>query len=336
MRTRHFSAAGMLLVAIGLTASAAALAPVHAAQQPSVYHGHADGHAHADGAGVFAAGPLPYPARGGWDTTQHDGVALATDAPDLTTLPTIHAIYLYPSNAPNRFAQLAAKFQHDARRASSFLHSLTGRSLRFDERADSRAAYATPIHDVSVLKSKYNDKKLGGSTQFNLVRDEITARGFNKPNKKYLVWVDAGSSWCGQSQMPADPQRSPANKAEGTTVSTVYRYNDPASAEGGFCSGVVVLHELTHALGAVQTTAPNWAGGHCDDWGNDVMCTASTAPPYDPALGMHYDYGNDDYWDPAADPNSGSTAKLGWWTTNLSRFVCPTAGCEYPNANPGY
>ena len=65
--------------------------------------------------------------------------------------------------------------------------------------------------------------------------------------------------------------------------------------------------------------------------------------------GFYVDYGNDDYWDPAADPFSTSSAKLGWWTINLSKFVCPSApgtlnpetgapyaDCSLPNARPGY
>ena len=50
---------------------------------------------------------------------------------------------------------------------------------------------------------------------------------------------------------------------------------------------------------------------------------------------MYFDYGLDDYWDPAADPDSGSTAKLAWWTVNLSKFLCPAAGCDFPN-DPQY
>jgi hypothetical protein len=78
-------------------------------------------------------------------------------------------------------------------------------------------------------------------------------------------------------------------------------------------------------MGAVQPQAPHYDAGHCNDHGNDVLCRSASAIPYDPEGGRHFDYGNDDYWDPAADPASGSTGKLGWWTVNLSRFLCPPA-----------
>jgi hypothetical protein len=39
---------------------------------------------------------------------------------------------------------------------------------------------------------------------------------------------------------------------------------------------------------------------------------------------MYFDYGNDDYWDPP------QGVPLGWWTLNLSRFICPDAQCNRP------
>jgi len=37
--------------------------------------------------------------------------------------------------------------------------------------------------------------------------------------------------------------------------------------------------------------------------------------------GPYVDWASDDYWDPAGD-------QLGWWTVNLSRYVCPDAACN--------
>jgi hypothetical protein len=292
----------------------------------------------ATGGGLTALRSMP------WDPSQYDGVALTADAPDPTTLPTVHAVYLYPSDAPNRFGQYAAMFQRDARRASGFLEDSFGRAIRWDERIGSDGM--TPYLDISVIRSKYPTKRLGGGQQFSLVRTELSARGFTNPNKKYLVWLDAPSSFCGQSEAPIESARGPANAAERRTVSAIYRYYPPTDANGGFCSPV--LHELAHAMGAVQPSAPHYEAGHCNDNGNDLLCRMASTIPYDAALGgFYYDYGNDDYWDPAADPRSGSSVKLGWWTVNLSRFLCPPAptpdpsgaaraDCTRPNANPGY
>ena len=288
-----------------------------------------------DNRGKPAAGPFQTPPEP-WSPADYDGLALSQDAADLTTLPSVHAVYVYPSDGANRFAQFAAMFQRDARRASDTLTSLYGRGLRFDERLG--ADGATRYLDISVIKSRYTAARLGGDSQFSLVRDDLSRAGFTKSSKKYLVWLDAPSRLCGQSDSPMDRRRSAKNSAEGRTVSAIYRYYDSGNEQGGFCSPV--LHELSHAMGAVQPSAPHYTGGHVNDNANDILGVIASAIPYDPAVGRFYDYGTDDYWDPAADPSIAPGdprhgRKLGWWTTNLSRFVCPVSGCQNPST-PNY
>lgn len=292
------------------------------------------------------AGPLITVQAPPWDASQYDGQVLAADGPDLTSLPAVHAVYIYPSDANSRFLTFAAMFQRDARRASTMLDTSVGHALRWDERFGTGANASTRYLDITVIKSKYTTKRLAGGQQFSLIRNDLSARGLTDANKKYLVWLDASSTYCGQSDAPTDAVRSPANRAEARTVSAIFRYYqyDPNGANGGFCSPV--LHELAHSMGAVQPSAPHYVGGHCNDNGNDLLCLFASTIPYDANLGGYYfDYGNDDYWDPVADPTSGSQQKLGWWTVNLSRFMCPSsldlatgmfrANCEIPNS-PAY
>jgi hypothetical protein len=294
-------------------------------------------------AGAAQAGPLVPVQSPAWDPSQYDGELRSADAPDLTALPTVHAVYVYPSDGRSRFLQFAAMFQRDARRASAILDTSVGRAIRWDERYNAGTRYL----DITVVKSKSTLKRLGSSQQFGLVKQDLSANGLTNAGKKYLVWLDAPSSYCGQSDAPVDAVRSAANKAEARTVSVIYRYYqyDVNSANGGFCAPV--LHELAHSMGAVQPSAPHYAGGHCNDNGNDLLCFSQSTIPYDANLGGYYfDYGNDDYWDPAADPTSGSTQRLAWWTVNLSRFICPPtansetgalrADCGSANTNPGY
>jgi hypothetical protein len=289
------------------------------------------------------AGPLITVPAPIWEPSQYDGATLPSDAPDLTMLPTVHAVYVYPSDGSSRFLQFAAMFQRDARRASTMLDTSVARAIRWDERDSFSGRYL----DITVVKSQYTAKRLASSQQFSLVKNDLSARGLTQTNKKYLVWLDAPSSYCGQSDAPTYSVRSPANKAEARTVSVIYRYSqyDVNGPNGGFCAPV--LHELAHAMGAVQPSAPHYTSGHCNDNGNDLLCIFNSAIPYDPNLGgYYYDYGNDDYWDPAADPTIASTAKLPWWTVNLSRFICPPklnpetatlqADCSSANSNPGY
>ena len=99
---------------------------------------------------------------------------------------------------------------------------------------------------------------------------------------------------------------------------------------GGFCRGRTLRHELGHTMGALQKVAPHaYDGAHCNDSAEDTMCYTS-ATSFDSG-GPSFDYGNDDYWDPVANPSLGSTRKLGWWTVNRSRFVCALTGCANPS-----
>ncbi len=265
-----------------------------------------------------------------WDPAQYDGVALGADhQPDHLATPTVHAIYLYPSNASSRFAKFAAMFQADAAQASKLVEGLYGTGVRFDMRKGG----ATPKNpdgvflDITVLKSKYNAKQLGSSRQFTLVRDEIAAK-FNDPNKKYVVWLDAASRYCGQGELYQDPNRDPAvNANQKRTTAIVYRPYSTTNTDGGFCRGRTLLHEVGHNLGALQNVATNTSdGAHCNDDNNDVMCyTDSEQFTSD---GSKFDYLNNDYWDPPGG------FPLPHWTVNLSRFVCTTSNCSGFNLSP--
>jgi hypothetical protein len=267
-----------------------------------------------------------------WTSTQYDGKTFTADQPDLTTLPTIHAIYLYPRDRSSRFTRFAAMFQADARFASQRLANLYGRGIRLDERSGSNGVRYL---DITAVQSTKNYRQLSSSTQFNVVREELRSRGYlSNPNKKYLVWLDAGSSYCGQGELYHDTRRSSANYNERTTLAVVYRPYSTTDASGGFCRGRTVDHEVGHNLGALQKVAPHaFDGAHCNDSAEDVMCYRSSSTP--DTGGQAFDWRNDDYWDPAANPSSGSVVKLAWWTVNLSRFVCPSGGCSLAST-PSY
>lgn len=300
------------------------------------YHTHHDSIA-VDGNTVESVGTYDHASAPPYDNSQWDGKTFTTDQPDLapaSQLPSVHFVYLYPSDGRNRFLQFAARLQRDARFASSALHQLFGRGVRLDER---QGADGKNYLDITAFRSKNSTKTLSRTGQFSTVISE-TSRVFKDPNKKYVVWLDgvypSTSSWCGQAQIASDPQRSTANKSEATSTSVIYRNVNAVGGE--FCSGNTILHELSHQMGAVQMQATHHYSGHVNDSSNDLMSNGAGPTPHDPVLGAFYDFGNDDYWDPAADPASGSNAILRWWTVNLSRFICPVSGCGYPNASPGY
>jgi hypothetical protein len=141
--------------------------------------------------------------------------------------------------------------------------------------------------------------------------------------ENYLVWLDGPGPprSCGQGTALLDNTRSQTNLNNlGGKLALIYRNGRD------FCGDDVVRHEIGHNLGALQPDAPNTTDGlHCNDAFEDTMCELQ-APKLagGPFNGLYFDYGNDDYWDPP------QGAPLGWWTVNLSRFLCPNARCNRP------
>jgi hypothetical protein len=248
-----------------------------------------------------------------------------------------HAVYAYPADRPSRLAALGAELQGDAFGASALLERDYGRAIRFD--------VGTPCGpgqlDISAVRLPFTADQLGAlaaaahTATFDAVGAALRQRRFAvAPNdasvdqltalhENYVVWLDgagpAGS--CGQGTALLDSTRSQTNLNNlGGKLALIFRNGRD------FCGADVVRHEIGHNLGALQPDAPNTTDGvHCNDAYEDTMCEWQ-APKLvgGPFNGLYFDYGNDDYWDPP------QGAPLGWWTVNLSRFICPDAHCNRP------
>ena len=300
-------------------------------------HNHGNGH----NGGTDAPADVPYDVDGHapWTPANWDGQTFYADQPDLSTLPSFHAIYVYPRDGVNRFNQFAAMIQADALQASNRLNTLFGRGIRMDLRAGNCYGQpGMPCLDITVFRTKARSSQLSGSSAWSTIYKELSV--FNAPNKKYFIYLDTRNTYaCGQGNLSQDTRRIPTNSNEGRTQSIVYRPFDPNDGSGGFCRGRTLAHELGHNMGALQNVAPHaYDGAHCNDSAEDVMCYKSQTS-FDSG-GPAFDFGNDDYWDPIADPNGNNMLpgaalpvqeKLPWWTVNLSRYICPTAGCIYAN-----
>jgi len=74
---------------------------------------------------------------------------------------------------------------------------------------------SSPRLDITVFQSRYSVRQLSTQRQFSLVASELAASGkFSAVNKKYVVWLDAGSRYCGQGTLWQDTARSPGNDSE--------------------------------------------------------------------------------------------------------------------------
>jgi hypothetical protein len=167
-------------------------------------------------------------------------------------------------------------------------------------------------------------------TSFSATILELQDKGFDRADRKYLVWWDT-SVYCGIATFRGDDRRGAANASE--ALSGYARVDEP-------CWGFGEAHELMHTLGAVQDTAPHTTFGvapgafaHCtDDY--DVMCYSDapgvvlTVACDDRALDTLFDCGNDDYFHTR--PPSGSylathwnTADSGWLVRSVATPVRP-------------
>lgn len=121
-----------------------------------------------DGRGLYRPGRAPadhpyeveHPAA--WDPAQYDGLAPTSDQADVVAGPSVHAIYLYPSNGQSRFSEFAAMFQADASQASALLENLYGSGVRFDMRTGAPTTLNPDgvFLDITVVRSKYNARQL--------------------------------------------------------------------------------------------------------------------------------------------------------------------------------
>ncbi|MBM7841519.1 hypothetical protein [Herpetosiphon giganteus] len=122
----------------------------------------------------------------------------------------------------------------------------------------------------------------------------VAAQGFNRADRKYLMFVEA-RYYCGIATVQHDTQASSANTNNHTVAY--------ARIDAGCWNARVVAHEHMHMIGGVQPNAPNTSSSwHCtDEW--DIMCY-SDAPSYpqlviacpEHSIRDIFDCGHDDYF----------------------------------------
>jgi hypothetical protein len=157
-----------------------------------------------------------------------------------------------------------------------------------------------------------------GDDDFTNTQAELAAAGYNSPNRKYMVFVDA-NVYCGIGNIRNDDSPGSTNLNNGGPS---YGRSDAGCWNGG-----TVAHELMHNIGGVQLSAPNSSGGwHCvDEW--DLECY-SDYPYYptmiircpDTAHNLLFDCNHDDYY--RAGPAAGYLATH--WNSANSQYLVAT------------
>ncbi|MGB0653697.1 MAG: hypothetical protein ACPGQL_10915 [Thermoplasmatota archaeon] len=172
--------------------------------------------------------------------------------------------------------------------------------------------------DVEVIDLVLTTDKDDAS--FSTVVSELRAMGYDSGRNKHLVlYDDPGACGCGGlGHFIGDSSPGQGNANNGNA--------GPLYAMSFYYSASILLHELGHNMGAVQTNSPYTSGAaHCID-GRDIMCyndggpTANQYSNRDCPHGAVWDCSKDDYFN--ANPAPGSYLAEHWNIADpANRFV---------------
>ncbi|MFY9588528.1 MAG: reprolysin-like metallopeptidase, partial [Actinomycetota bacterium] len=201
----------------------------------------------------------------------------------------VQTVYARAADVADRFDSVAAMIRQYASDADYQINVSAGVSGQ-----GRRVRFVTANCELSIARVTLTST---GDDSFQAMRQQLQTQGYNRSDRKYLVWMDASVGICGLGELYADDSASADNANN----------RGPAYARvDAPCWGYAEAHELLHTLGAVQDSAPNSSGaGHCVDE-NDTMCYVDTsgsplrsACPSQPS--WQVDCSLDDYFNAAPD-----------------------------------
>jgi hypothetical protein len=251
----------------------------------------------------------------------------------------LEAIYAHPAAEASDYDAMAPLIRSWAAASDAIFDesaALTGgsRHLRWLHDDDCLPV----VHEVAVSSLAVLD--------FDEMIGDLYAAGFNRTDRRYVIWMDMSDVYCGIAMNTFDDRPGQDNVLNG----------NPSAGLGLFaridrpCWGVeapdtlVESHEIAHTLGAVQPTAPNTSStasvfyGHCIDE-FDTMCYDDGTPKslvlrcssvYERLL----DCQSNDYF--STKPPAGSYLATHWNTASSSFLVTvdPVAGFLDLGASP--
>ena len=260
-----------------------------------------------------------------------DGTTAAADPAqvpcygDGTSGKRLHAVYAVAADKTDRYAMVADLIRGyaantDMAYAASAMRDGGVRHLRWVTDGSCRLVVE------HVVLSATGDDSLPAT------RAELAALGYNRTDRKYVIWSDA-TVYCGIAYVAGDARPDASNPANfGPTYARV-----DSGCWGGNAS--VEAHEVAHMLGAVTLSAPHSNGGyHCTDEydrlcyndGSSFVLTYLCAMAQEPVL----DCNGDDYFNVA--PVAGSWLASHWNLANsvFLETVEPVLAAPPPTPSP--
>lgn len=245
-----------------------------------------------------------------------------------TNGPRVQLLYAYASS--NRFntfrpvieqraAQIDAIYDASAQQTGGrrFVRWLTDANCNLDVRA-------VQVPAANLALSGFGD-----------LMTTLDGRGYNRPDRKYLVWTDTGTPTTITSGSCSGvgtlyPDERPSRTQNYNNLFPGYTRVDDKCLFALFnrVAGKVEAHELMHTLGAVQGATGSTVGaphrtpyGHCtDDY--DIMCYAdgpgvvTRIACSESSNELRFDCNHDDYF--STNPRSGSYLDTHWNTADSS------------------
>jgi Calx-beta domain len=245
---------------------------------------------------------------------------------DGTSGPRVQAIYARASDHTDQFSTIVPSIrtwaaEADATFNGSAAESGTVRHIRWQT-----DGLCQPTVDHVILSPSGDDDLVNTLA-------ELSVMGYDRPDRKYVVWVDA-NELCGISSYYEDDRSGLENFNNGnpTAPSTVSRIDNGCWGLGNQGESIEA-HEIMHALGSVMPTAPHATIlGHCTD-DADRMCYQDESAVRinvvcasgEEAL---FDCHKDDYFNASSAP-AGYLA--GHWNTARSAFLATGDGDDPVN-----
>jgi hypothetical protein len=237
------------------------------------------------------------------------------DAAFSATLAQIKVVYAYALGETDRSAAWTDSLQADVSRIEQYLAQQSGgrRALRFDMGTNCGPQYVD-VQVVQLPHARSYYLAFNANDRF----DEVTADvdGALAPAggaRDVFVLADglstSGVYGIGQVYPDADQPPDSSLHDQGGLTAIMFVQSGTSPDPVGW-QPTVMLHEMSHNLGAVQWAAPRSTSyAHCID-GEDVMCypdgspedalySGSVCPTAGGAIPQTYDCGHNDYYDPS-------------------------------------
>lgn len=229
--------------------------------------------------------------------------------------PRVQVVYARLSNAPDRYVDYVDSIRYWVAEMDMIVRNSaakTGgkRRVRFVHDGDCNLVIPQVVLSPAVIN------------KFSVMVAEMLAQGYNRDDRKYLVFVDLVDDICGVAELYGDDRPG----AENVSNSGPHF----ARVDAGCWGGHTAAHELMHNLGGVQRSAPHTSrGGHCVDE-HDLMCYSDepyyppmqqVCTPADPHESL-FDCSDDDYFH--TNPPPGHYLDTHWNTARSVYLITDT------------